>query len=299
LGRIARDQLIGGGMRLDPDRAAAAVDAIARALKISRIAAAQGILRVANANMERAIRLVSVERGHDPRDFALVAFGGCGGLHACEIAQELGIQTVLVPEHAGALSALGMLLADRVRDHAAGVLNRSDLEREFTRLERIARKDLPGAELVRSADIRYTGQSYELTVPWLADNPAAPFHQEHQRVYGYSNPERSIEIVTIRVRARLAVQKPRLITKRTVPRVVERPLARRIHSGGAWRDTPVYPRSSLVINAVGTAARGPALIVDYGSTTLVPPGWRFSLDSFGSLKITSGTSKPRASASHA
>ena len=121
LGRIAQDQLIGGGMHLDTDRAAAAVDSIARTLKISRIAAAQGILRVANANMERAIRLVSVERGHDPRDFALVAFGGCGGLHACEIAQELGIQTVLVPEHAGALSALGMLLADRVRDHAAGV----------------------------------------------------------------------------------------------------------------------------------------------------------------------------------
>ena len=127
--------------------------------------------------MERAIRLVSVERGHDPRDFALVAFGGCGGLHACEIAQELGIRTVLVPEYAGALSALGMLLASRVRDYAAGVLNRSDFEREFVRLERTARKELPGAELIRSADIRYAGQSYELTVPWHAADPAAPFHQ--------------------------------------------------------------------------------------------------------------------------
>ena len=87
-------------------------------------------------------------------------------------------------------------------------LNRSDLEREFTRLERIARKDLPGAELIRSADVRYTGQSYELTVPWQPDNPAAPFHQEHQRVYGYSNPERAVEIVTIRVRARLTVKNP-------------------------------------------------------------------------------------------
>ena len=231
--------------------------------------------------MERAIRVVSVERGHDPRDFALVAFGGCGGLHACEIAQELGIQTVIVPEHAGALSALGMLLADRVRDYAAGVLNRSDLEREFTRLERIARKDLPGAELIRSADIRYTGQSYELTVPWRPDNPAAPFHQEHQRVYGYSNPERAIEIVTIRVRARLQVEKPRMISKRTPALRKKAPLVRRIHSAGAWRDTPVYLRSSLT----ATAARGPALIVDYGSTTLVPPGWRFSLDKFGTLTI--------------
>ncbi len=282
LGRIAADQLIGGGMRLDLDRAATAVDSIGRSLKISRIAAAQGILRVANANMERAIRLVSVERGHDPRDFALVAFGGCGGLHACEIAQELGIQTVLVPEHAGALSALGMLLADRVRDYAAGVLNRSDLEREFTRLERVARKDLPAAELICSADVRYTGQSYELTVPWQRDNPAAPFHEEHRRVYGYSNPERAIEIVTIRVRARLPVEKPRMISKPTPSVSAKKPASRRIHSAGAWRDTPVFLRSSLTAVAV----RGPALIVDYGSTTLVPPGWRFSLDNFGSLTIT-------------
>jgi N-methylhydantoinase A/oxoprolinase/acetone carboxylase beta subunit len=281
LGRIAAHQLIGGGMQLEPDRAASAVDSIARSLKISRIAAAQGILRVANANMERAIRLVSVERGHDPRDFALVAFGGCGGLHACEIAQELGIQTVLVPEHAGALSALGMLLADRVRDYAAGVLSRPDLEREFVRLERIARKDLPGAELIRSADIRYSGQSYELMVPWRPDDPAAPFHEEHQRVYGYSNPERAIEIVTIRVRARLAVKKPRLISKRTPSQGARKPAFRRIHCAGAWRDIPVYPRSSLTSSAV----RGPALILDYGSTTLVPPGWVFSLDKFGSLRL--------------
>jgi N-methylhydantoinase A/oxoprolinase/acetone carboxylase beta subunit len=282
LGRVAGDQLIGGGMHLDIGRAAQAVDSIARHLKISRIAAAQGILRVANANMERAIRLVSVERGHDPRDFALVAFGGCGGLHACEIAQELGIQTVFVPEYAGALSALGMLLADRIRDFAAGVLNRPDLEREFRRLERVARKDLPGSGLTRSADIRYSGQSYELTVPWRPENPAAAFHQEHQRVYGYSNPDRAIEIVTIRARARLPVAKPRLISALKASGRAKKPELRRIHSAGAWRDTPVYPRSSLT----KTAIRGPALILDYGSTTLVPPAWRLSLDKFGSLTIT-------------
>jgi N-methylhydantoinase A/oxoprolinase/acetone carboxylase beta subunit len=282
LGRIAADQLIGGGMHLDFARAAAAVDSIAHQLGITRVAAAQGILRVANANMERAIRLVSVERGHDPRDFALVAFGGCGGLHACEIAQELGIATVLVPEHAGALSALGMLLADRIRDHAAGVLNRSDLEREFQRLERTARRDLPGAELKRSADIRYAGQSYELTVPWHAADPAAPFHQEHHRVYGYSNLERAIEIVTIRVRAKLAVEKPRLASKRTPSRRAAKPALRRVHSAGAWRDTPVYLRSSLTTAGVP----GPALILDYGSTTLIPPGWSFSTDTSGSIKIT-------------
>jgi N-methylhydantoinase A len=285
LRRIAADQLIGGEMHLDTTRAAAAVDSVAQQLGISRVRAAQGMLRVANANMERAIRLVSVERGHDPRDFALVAFGGCGGLHACEIAQELGIHTVLVPEYAGALSALGMLLASHVRDHAAGVLNRSDFEREFLRLERVARKDSPGAQLVRSADIRYTGQSYELTVPWNGSDPSAPFHGEHQRVYGYSNPGRAIEIVTIRVRARLDVQKPTLVSQRPRSRASKTPVHRRIHSGGAWRDTPVYPRSTLTT----AARRGPALVVDYGATTLIPPGWRFSVDRVGSLKLVAAS----------
>jgi N-methylhydantoinase A/oxoprolinase/acetone carboxylase beta subunit len=279
LGRIAGDQLIGGEMQLDIARAATAVDSIAHQLGISRVAAAQGILRVANANMERAIRLVSVERGHDPRDFALVAFGGCGGMHACEIAQELGIQTVLVPEHAGALSALGMLLANHVRDYASGVLNRSDFEREFRRLERTAKKDLSGAELIRSADVRYAGQSYELTVPWRAADPAAPFHGEHERVYGYSNPDRAIEIVTIRVRARLDVPKPALHSGRLRSRMAKKPIMRRIHSAGAWRETRVYVRASLP----ATKVRGPALILDYGSTTLIPPGWSFAVDKFGNL----------------
>ena len=272
-------------MHLDTARAATAVDSIAHQLGISRVRAAQGILRVANANMERAIRLVSVERGHDPRDFALVAFGGCGGLHACEIARELGIRTVLVPEYAGALSALGMLLASRVRDYAAGVLNRSDFEREFMRLERAASKELPGAEVIRSADIRYAGQSYELTVPWNAADPAAPFHHEHQRVYGYSNPERAIEIVTVRVRSRLDVQKPKLVSRRSRSRTAGRPVIRRIHSAGAWRDTPVYPRSSLP----SAKLPGPALILDYGSTTLIPPGWTFSVDRVGSLKLVAAS----------
>jgi N-methylhydantoinase A/oxoprolinase/acetone carboxylase beta subunit len=282
LGRIHADQLIGGEMHLDVERAGAAVDSIAAKLSLDRVAAAEGILRVANANMERAIRLVSVERGHDPRDFALVAFGGCGGLHACEIARELGIRTVLVPEHAGALSALGMLLAERVRDYAAGVLNSPGIEREFERLERMAHKELPGAKMIRAADIRYSGQSYELTVPWHPKNPAEPFHREHQRVYGYANPDRPIEIVTIRVRAKLSVERPKLAMQRGAVRR-GKPTTRNVHSQRSWRKTPVHARSELPT----TTLRGPALVIDYGSTTLIPPGWRFSLDKFGNLKITS------------
>lgn len=282
LGRIAADQLVGGEMHLDVDRAAAAVDTVARQLKISRIAAAEGILRVANANMERAIRLVSVERGHDPRDFALVAFGGCGGLHACEIAAELGIQTVLVPEYAGALSALGMLMADHVRDYAAGVLNAGNLEREFARLERTARKQLPGADLIRTADIRYAGQSYELTVTWSPRDPAEAFHREHQRLYGYANPGHAVEIVTVRVRARIAVKKPSFKSRRGSS-TSTKPAIRRIHCNGRWCDAKVWGRRSLPAQAL----RGPALVLDYGSTTLIPSGWTFALDKAGTLRITS------------
>src|SRR5205085_9976169 len=132
-----------------------AVDGIARGLRRGGAEVAQAIVRVANANMERAIRVVSIERGRDPRDFPLVAFGGCGGLHACEMAEELGIRTVIVPRLAGALSALGMLLADRVRDYSAGVLDASQLESRFSRLERTARRDVPRARIERMVDVRY------------------------------------------------------------------------------------------------------------------------------------------------
>jgi N-methylhydantoinase A len=219
------------------------VDQIARRISTGRITAAEGILRVANANMERAIRVVSIERGHDPRDFALAGFGGCGGLHACEMAQELGIRTVIVPRLAGALSALGMLLADRTRDYAGN---------DFLKLEKLARADVRGAKLERFADMRYVGQSYELTIPYGGD-----FHAAHQRVYGYSDPKRPVQVVTLRLRA--VVKTPRRKLQPT-----ESP---RVWTGGH--------------------KRGPALIADYGSTTLVPAGWRIREDAAGSLVLSS------------
>jgi len=276
LGRIGAEQLLGGAMTIDADRAAAAVDRIALRLKIDRSSAAAGILRVANANMERAIRVVSVERGHDPRDFALVAFGGCGGLHACEIAEELGIRTVIVPEYAGALSALGMLMADAVRDHAAGVLGRRDIEKVFAGLEKHARS----AEIERTADLRYRGQSYELNVPWNNGDPTTPFHREHEKIYGYSNPDRDVEIVTIRVRARTTLEKPKLI--RSGSAKAGEPAQRRIWVGGSWKKIDTWKRESLT----DRTRQGPALVLDYGSTTLVPPKWKFRVDRAGNLLLT-------------
>ena len=277
LGRI--ETLLGGGMRVDADRAATAVDRIARRLKVDRAAAAAGILRVANSNMERAIRVVSVERGYDPREFALVAFGGCGGLHACEIAEQLGMRSVIVPQYAGALSALGMLMADAVRDYAAGVLGHDDIENNFEALEKRARRESPRARIERSADLRYRGQSYELNVPWRsATQASAAFHREHARIYGYSLPQREVEVVTIRVRARVTLAKPRIVRPAMRKGAAE---FRRIWVSGSWRRVPVWNRQQLA----QMPRRGPALVLDYGSTTLVPPGWRFHLDRAGNLLI--------------
>ncbi len=263
LGRIAASQLVGGEMRIDVGAAEQAVARVGAALGIDSVKAAAAILRVANSNMERAIRAVSVERGEDPRDFPLVAFGGCGGLHACEIAAELGVKTVIVPHMAGALSALGMLLADRTRDYAIGALGATDYEARFRKLEKQARKDVRGATLKRFADVRYAGQSYELTIPW----PAGDFHKEHQRIYGYSDAKRPTQIVTLRVRATVRVEKPSLRVGRPQRQFGE---ARRVWIDGKWRQ-------------VAASSRGPALIADYGSTTLVPAGWSIRQDVAGSL----------------
>jgi len=271
LGRISADQLVGGEMHIDVERAAWAV---------GRVAEAADIIRVANSNMERAIRAVSVERGEDPREFPLIAFGGGGGLHACEIAEELGIRTVIVPAMAGALSALGMLLADRVRDYSVGVLGAAHHEAAYRQLEKQARKDVRGAKLQRFADVRYAGQSYELTIPEGGD-----FHKEHQRVYGYSDVKRPTQVVTLRVRATVAVERPKLPN---APRVAKQSMGtRRVWVAGRWRNIPSGPREHLGKRAL----RGPALITDYGSTTLVPPGWSVRGGAAGSLILTAGSAK--------
>jgi N-methylhydantoinase A/oxoprolinase/acetone carboxylase beta subunit len=231
--------------------------------------------------MERAIRTVSIERGYDPRDFALVAFGGSGGLHACELAAQLRIGTVIVPRYAEGLSALGMLLADRMRDYAAGVLGRGDLERRFRQLEVRARRENPGAILERTADLRYTGQSYELNVPWNGYQKA--FHSAHRKTYGYARPGHAMEIVTIRVRARHKTAKPRF--QRVMPS--ERPAGTRsVYVEGRARKIPVLAREQIGARP----ARGPALILDYGSTTLVPPGWSYRLDRTGNLIASTSAS---------
>ncbi len=279
LGRIAAGQFLGGEMRIDPARAQAAVARVAKTMGVGLDAAAAGIIRVVNSNMEHAIRVVSVERGEDPRNLPLVAFGGCGGLHACDLAEALGISTVLVPRDAGVLSAYGMLLADRTRDYSAGALGATDIEQRFRELERRAALDLPKARVTRSADLRYRGQSYELTVPWDERKLSNRFHAAHERIYGYSDSQREVEIVTIRVQAVVSVRKPRL--KRSQSKGGP-PTERRVFVSGKRQQVPVLSREAVGVKP----ARGPALILDYGATTVVPAGWRYRADAIGNLLLS-------------
>ncbi|MBI1357826.1 MAG: hydantoinase/oxoprolinase family protein [Acidobacteria bacterium] len=202
LGRIDPERFLSGRMRLDEPRARRALEQMAARAGVGAEELARAVVATANSNMERAIRRISVERGKDPRELALVAFGGAGPLHACELAERLKMRTVLAPRHAGVLSALGMLTADFVRDHSASLLDR-DAEPVFQALEQQALAELreegfAEARLERSIDLRYRGQSYEITVPWSERDR---FDAAHERLYGYRHEGRAQEAVTARLRA--------------------------------------------------------------------------------------------------
>ena len=258
-------------------------------------------MRVVNANMERALRVVSIERGYDPRDFALVAFGGAGGLHACELAEALAIPTVIIPANPGALSAIGILESDVVKDFSrtvlwrvASQLPRAELEKEFRKLEAAAQKEFreekwngkPHHE--RSLDVRYRGQGYELNIPIVTNSrtePVARFHDEHRRRYGYHHAGREIEIVTLRLRSKIKAralgitQSKKSETRKSRALPVERA---GVIFDGKTLATPVYERGHLV---PGQSLRGPAIITEYSATTVIPPGKKFHMERNGNLLI--------------
>ena len=210
LGRLVEDEFLGGEMRLDVARARRALAPLARRLGRSVEAAAAGVVAVVTAAMERALRVITVERGHDPREFTLVAFGGAGGLHAAELARALGIGRVYVPRHPGLLSAWGVLAAEPIRD-VARTLRRvapaaATLERGLRELARDARRAMAAdgvrrPRLERALDVRYAGQSYEVTVPYGPGWQRA-FHVRHRQLFGHAAPDSPLEVVTLRVRAR-------------------------------------------------------------------------------------------------
>ena len=305
LGRLPADQFLGGGFQLDLPRTQ---KIIAEWLKknhssLSPEEFAAGVVRVVNANMEKAIRVVSIERGHDPRQFSLVAFGGAGAMHACDLAHALRIPRVIVPAYPGALSALGILISDVVKDHSRTVLLRvlgnanahekkkpsffAQLNPVFAEIKRGI-----GAELKKegwqgravfelSCDIRYRGQGYELNLPYTA-GLLQRFHAEHKRRYGYSSPERDIEIVTVRMRGRVA--SPEKLSRLTIREEQGKltPSMQMVHFAGRRYKTQVVPRSSV---EQGKRYRGPAIITEYSATTVVPPTVTYQKDRVGNLLI--------------
>jgi N-methylhydantoinase A len=295
LGRLSADTLLGGSLRIDPEASQRALEEAAGA------GGAQGVIAVANATMERALRVVSLQRGYDPRDFTLVAFGGAGPLHACDLAEALSLPRVLVPRYPGLLSAMGMALADATRDLAAPVMATADgdhsgsldarLRQAFAEMgERLRRELGAEAQTEPAADMRYEGQGYELTVPWPAEGglPAAveAFHAAHQRRYGHADRGRPVEVTAARVRARLRRQKPPVPPLAPGPRSPQAALSgRRTVVFDRPRDARVYARERLL---AGNVIEGPAVVAQMDATTLVPPGWRARVDSAGNLVIEGG-----------
>ena len=261
---------------------------------------AADIVAVSNATMEKALRVISVERGHDPRDFALVCFGGGGGLHAADLARALRLPKVVVPRNPGAFSALGILLSDIVRDsvRSAFLPVASDggqaglwlaLEKRFAGMERASRTELQqegfpsqSARAERRLDLRYAGQSYELSVPFKRDFRRL-FDQQHMRAYGYSHAGRRIEIVNLRLRLVIRTPKPRLHVHPTRAAVPVKMKSKPVWFDGRFRATPVYDRERL---AAGARLQGPAVIVEYSSTTVVPPDFRCEVDKYLNLVLT-------------
>ena len=287
-------------MSLDLPRTQRVARQLAMKLGLSVRKLAQGILRIANANMERAIRVVSVQRGFDPREFALLAFGGAGGLHACDLASSLDIDTVLIPEHSGVLSALGMLLADVVKDYSTSILQLSHILNDDRLRERLselsgqARADLisegfaeNAIQLAPSIALRYKGQAFEIDVPFSHETMAlsslrSDFHQHHARLYGYSNPSRATEAVQLRLRASGRTEKPsiHIVSAAGIVALPAPEALRKTIFTDRPLPTPIFHRARLTPGMTGD---GPTMIVSGESTNIIPPNWTWRIDGAGTL----------------
>ncbi len=306
LGRLSPDNFLGGEMKLDAQAANTALEELAAAagleasLGLTRAqTAALGMIAIANAHMARAIRVISVERGHDPRDFALVSFGGAGSLHACELARSLGIRSVLIPLGASTLSAFGMLTADVVKDYVRTVMlpddtTFSDLEQAIAPMVSRGKTDLEAegvpSEKIRiepTLDIRYQGQSYELAVPLTAEY-ADVFHQTHNRAYGHSEPQAAVEIVNLRVRAVRRAEQPKIrkgLTSNSDASEAQLDEQNVILADGSARTIPQYAGEAL---HPGHSVAGPAIVAQPDTTVYLSSGDILEVDVYLNFKVAIG-----------
>ncbi|AGB14756.1 N-methylhydantoinase A/acetone carboxylase, beta subunit [Halovivax ruber XH-70] len=299
----------GDGERGGIDRDAvedAVAEHVAEPLGLSVAEAAEGILDVANASMERALRVVSVEAGHDPRDFGLVAYGGAGPAHAAALAESLSIPRVLVPRTAGVLSALGLLVSDRLVERSASMVrplaavDPGAIETALAGFEDEGRAQLGTTTdtvlVERSVDLRYAGQSFDLAVD-LPEGPVTDetltdaveaFHAAHERRYGHASPDEPVELVTVRARVRAVVEPPTLSAAEGTGADADEAIrgTRSVVFDGTNRETPVYDRPAL---SVGSDVTGPAIVEGPESTVVVRPGWRATVDEYGTIVMEVAT----------
>jgi N-methylhydantoinase A len=309
LGRLDKNDFLGGSMKLDEDAAHRAIEELANSLGMSKLEAAEGALTVINSNMANAIRSRTVQKGIDPREFALVAFGGAGPLHGVEVAAMLGFREVIVPPHPGITSAMGLLTTDlkydtiRTQFQVSGNVDLDRLNADIAAMEDQLRRQFLADHLeaasmsfVRDGDLRYVGQGYELKIPFPVgvigkrelEEIWKRFHEAHEREYGHAFPSNPIEIVNVRV---IGVGQMPKITKLAAPEGATLEKAR-VRTGqcvfridGELRsfETSFYRRHLLPVGQVFT---GPAIVLQKDSTTVVPPGCSAINDPAGNLILT-------------
>lgn len=295
LGRLADGAVLGGGVVLDREAAGDALVRVGRVLGLDVEETALGVLRVANGEMARALRVVSVQRGLDPRELGLVAFGGAGGMHACALAEELGMERVLLPRAAGVLSAVGLAISEVRRDESQAFLAPVDaapaaeLEAAFARLEARAAAGLEAPALARAADLRYARQSFELTVDAAGAAPrelAERFQAAHEERAGYRMDGEPVEIVALRVVATVPVAAP---APATAPRRgsarSDAPAERPVRFAPGWVRCAVHAGEAL---APGDDLPGPCVVEMPEATCLVAPGWAARVDDAGALLMERG-----------
>ena len=296
LGRLDGEFFLGGKMRLRRELLEEPFRKMASRLGLTPTELADGILRVANATMERAIRVISVERGYDPKEFVLFTFGGAGALHAPFLASSLKIPRVVVPRNPGLLSAFGMVMSDVIKDYSRTVMLKEEeatkerIEGHFAELLNRALKEMeregfkPEDVIVEpSLDVRFVGQSYEINVPYC-ENFVERFREAHTRLYGYAH-DREIEVVNCRLRVIGRVERPEVEEFEVKPCPLPREAVlkvKRVFFNEEWLETPVVDRERL---PAGSSFCGPAIVVEYSSTTVVPPGFRVKVDRFKNLLL--------------
>ncbi len=294
LGRLVPEYFLGGNMKIYPEKVKEKFEEFSKEAGISPIELAEGIIRVANSNMEKALRVISVERGYNPQEFALFSFGGAGGLHAVELAKNLNIPKVIIPQNPGVLSAFGMLMADIVKDLSMTVMLKANLEeikhieKLFTllkekALEEMASEPVEDITFEYYLDMRYYGQSYEILVSFTPDF-IETFHKTHEKLYGYKDETKPMEIVNIRLKAIGITEKPNL-----EPEVQEKPFSenaiigkKKVIWNGKEEDFYIIDREKLHF---GNKLPSGVIVVEYSSTIFIPPYAKAEVDPYKNLII--------------